>query len=140
VSLYILDTDHVTLIQYQHPSILQRARLAGASNIFVTTVTLEEQLRGRLAGISRAATQPARLSIAHKNLRQTLAYFCGVNLLTFDDAAYEHYQSLVLQRIRVGTQDLRIAAIALAQQMIIVTRNHKDFCKVPGLLTEDWSV
>jgi tRNA(fMet)-specific endonuclease VapC len=124
-------------MQYQHPNILQNARRSGASNIFVTTVTLEEQLRGRLAGIGRAATQPDRLAIAHKNLRQTLDYFCSISLLTFNDAAYEYYQSLVLKRIRIGTQDLRIAAIALAQQKVIVTRNHKDFCKVPGLLTED---
>jgi tRNA(fMet)-specific endonuclease VapC len=137
---YILDTDHVTLFQYNHPQIAQRARAVGSSNIFITTVTLEEQLRGRLAGISRCATKPELLAVAYENLRRTQLYFCSVNLLNFDDAAYNCYQSLRQQQIRIGTQDLRIAAIALANQATIVTRNQQDFSKVPGLLLEDWTI
>lgn len=140
MSRYILDTDHVTLFQYNHPKIAQRARAIGGSNIFITTVTLEEQLRGRLAGISRAATKPELLSIAYENLRKTQLYFCIVNLLNFDDDAYNCYQSLRQQQIRIGTQDLRIAAIALANQAIIVTRNQQDFSKIPDLSFEDWTV
>ena len=140
MSRYILDTDHVTLFQYNHPQIAQRARAVGSSNIFITTVTLEEQLRGRLAGISRCATKPELLAVAYENLRRTQLYFCSVNLLNFDDAAYNCYQSLRQQQIRIGTQDLRIAAIALANQAVVVTRNHQDFSKVPGLLFEDWTI
>lgn len=140
MSQYILDTDHVTLFQHNHPEIVQRARAIGNSNIFITTVTLEEQLRGRLAGISRAVAKPERLAIAYQNLRRTLVYFCSVNLVDFDDSAYTFYQSLRQQKIQIGTQDLRIAAIALANQAIVVTRNHRDFSKVPNLSLEDWSV
>lgn len=137
---YILDTDHVTLFQHSNSEIAKRAEAIGGSNIFVTTVTLEEQLRGRLAGISRAATKPQQLSIAYENFRRTQLYFCSVNLLNFDDAAYNCYQSLLQQKIRIGTQDLRIAAIALANQAILVTRNQQDFIKVPDLSLEDWTV
>lgn len=140
MSQYILDTDCVTLFQYNHPRISERAKAIGSSKIFVTTVTLEEQLRGRLAGISRSATKPERLEIAYQNLRKTLLYFCSVNLLDFDNAAYNCYQSLLQQRIRIGTQDLRIAAIALANEFILVTRNHQDFSKVPNLCLEDWTI
>ncbi|GAA6614521.1 type II toxin-antitoxin system VapC family toxin [Scytonema sp. NUACC26] len=140
MSRYILDTDHVTLFQHNNERIAQRARDVGSSNIFVTTVTLEEQLRGRLAGISRAATKPEQLAVAYNNLRRTLLYFCSVNLLDFDDAAYNCYQNLLQQKIRIGTQDLRIAAIAIANQMILVTRNQKDFSKVPDLALLNWTV
>lgn len=140
MSRYILDTDHVTLFQHNHLGIVQRARDVGGSNIFVTTVTLEEQLRGRLAGISRAATKPEQLAVAYKNFRITLLYFCSVNLLDFSDAAYNCYQTLLQQKVRIGTQDLRIAAIALANQVTLVTRNQKDFSKVPDLPLEDWTV
>ena len=97
MSRYILDTEHVTLFQHNHPEVARRARTVGGSNIFVTTVTL-------------------------------------------DDAAYNCYQSLRQQQIRIGTQDLRIAAIALANQAVVVTRNQQDFIKIPDLAVEDWTV
>ncbi|WP_019501163.1 type II toxin-antitoxin system VapC family toxin [Pseudanabaena sp. PCC 6802] len=140
MSQYILDTDHVTLFQHSHPKISERTREIGNSKIFITTVTLEEQLRGRLAGISRSATNPERLAVAYQNLKRTLLYFCSVNLLDFDNKASACYQDLLQQKVRIGTQDLRIAAIALANQTILVTRNSKDFVKVPNLCLEDWTV
>lgn len=137
---YILDTDHVTLFQHNHPRISQRVRDVGGSNIFVTIITLEEQLRGRLGGISKYATKPERLAVAYENLRRTLLYFCSVKLLNFDDVAYNCYQNLLQQKIRIGTQDLRIAAIALTNQATLVTRNQQDFSKIPNLSLEDWAV
>lgn len=43
-------------------------------------------------------------------------------------------------QVRVSTMDLRIAAIALSNNLIILTLNGKDFSKVPGLIIEDWTV
>ncbi len=63
-----------------------------------------------------------------------------MNLLEFNDAAYNYYQSLRQQKIQIGTQDLRIAAIALVNQAILVTRNYKDFRKVPNLSLQDWTI
>lgn len=140
MSRYILDTDHVTLFQHNHPEIVKRARDVGGSHIFVTTVTMEEQLQGRLAGIKRATNQPERLTRAYENFELTQAYFCRVNLFSFDQTAYNCYQSLRQQKIRIGTQDLKIAAIALANEAVVVTRNYKDFSKVPDLSLEDWSI
>jgi tRNA(fMet)-specific endonuclease VapC len=49
------------------------------------------------------------------------------------------YTELVKAKVRVGTKDLRIASIALVNNATVLTRNVRDFGKVPGLLTEDWT-
>ncbi|WP_308189044.1 type II toxin-antitoxin system VapC family toxin [Nostoc mirabile] len=47
---------------------------------------------------------------------------------------------MIRQRIRIGTQDLRITAITLSVNGTLVTRNRKDFEKVPNLRLEDWTI
>ncbi|MDJ0515889.1 MAG: type II toxin-antitoxin system VapC family toxin [Trichodesmium sp. MO_231.B1] len=115
VSKYTLDTDHVTLFQHNHPKICQRAREIGNANIFVTVVSLEEQLQERLATINKLSTnknkKPELLSVAYHNLRITQEFFCNVKLLDFDDAANTYYQNIRQQKVSVATHDLRIAAI-----------------------------
>ncbi|MFM6269436.1 MAG: type II toxin-antitoxin system VapC family toxin, partial [Dolichospermum sp.] len=68
-------------------------------------------------------------------------FFKNIQLLDFDNDAYARYQLLVLQKLkRIGTQDLRIAAITQSVNGILVTRNWQDFENVPGLLLEDWTI
>lgn len=140
MSIYILDTNTVTLLQYENNQIIQRIRAVGNSSIFVTTITLEEQLKGRLAIINKCNSNKnlQGLASAHRNLKLTQNFFCSVNLLEFNQAACESYQKLRQQKINSGSQDLRIAAIALVNQAIVVTQNYKDFIKVPDLKMEDW--
>lgn len=38
----------------------------------------------------------------------------------------------------IGPNDLMIASIALAHNLILVTNNTSEFSRVPGLLVEDW--
>jgi tRNA(fMet)-specific endonuclease VapC len=60
--------------------------------------------------------------------------------LQFSEDAGNIYAELVKQKIRVGTQDLRIAAITLSVGVILITRNRKDFEKVTNLRLEDWTI
>jgi tRNA(fMet)-specific endonuclease VapC len=51
-----------------------------------------------------------------------------------------YYQKIISQKLRVGTQDSKIAVITLSRQAIVVTRSNRDFVKVPDLQIEDWSI
>ena len=78
--------------------------------------------------------------MAYTRLWDTLDDFKFLNILKFDHNAYTVYTEFRRQRIRIGTQDLRIAAIVLANNAILVTRNYRDFSQVPGLVQEDWTI
>ena len=62
---------------------------------------------------------------------------------TFDDAAAEVYghirADLAVQGTPIGPNDLLIAAIALANNLILVTHNTREFARVAGLALEDWT-
>ncbi|MBC8143648.1 MAG: type II toxin-antitoxin system VapC family toxin, partial [Armatimonadetes bacterium] len=58
----------------------------------------------------------------------------------YSDAAANYFNTLRKGGVRIGTPDLRIASIALATEAVVLTRNRKDFSKVPGLLIEDWTL
>lgn len=76
---------------------------------------------------------------AYLGLRQGIEYFNTIRVLDFIEEALRRYLTLRAAKIRVGTQDLRIAAIVLAFDGTLVTRNRRDFAQVPGLRIEDWT-
>ena len=57
----------------------------------------------------------------------------------FADPIGIEFERLQRLRLRVGTMDLKIAAIALAHDASVLTRNSKDFSRVSGLRFEDWA-
>lgn len=138
MSLYVLDSDHVSLHQRQNLAVVQHLTTVPPDEVFVSVVTIEEQCRGWL-NLIRRAQAPERLIAAYASLHRAVAYFARVNVLDYDEAAANHFAALRAQRIRIGTQDLRIAAIALAANATLVSRNQQDFQQIPALLLEDWS-
>jgi tRNA(fMet)-specific endonuclease VapC len=135
---YLLDTDHVTLHEQGHPLLRQRLAAHPPESLAVSAVTVEEALRGRLAILARPLQGEKRVR-GYAKLIETVRFFHAINIAPFDQASEDRFQSLRSQRLRVGTQDLKIAATALAHNLIVVTRNRRDFAQVPGLVLEDWS-
>lgn len=104
-----------------------------------TVVTVEEQFRGRLERVRRARSD-VEVVRAYQNLLATVLYFRTITIIGFDTQTQAIFQRLRAQQVRIGTQDLRIAAIALRQDATLVTRNRRDFAAIPSLQTEDWSL
>ncbi len=117
---------------------MQHVRSVPPETICTTVITLYEQMRGRVARIHRAGIS-SELITACEHLRKTVRYFSHIRVLPFTSDAARHLNSFKDARIRVGTQDLRIASIVLSFDGILVTGNRRDFQKIPGLVIEDWS-
>jgi tRNA(fMet)-specific endonuclease VapC len=103
-----------------------------------TIVNVEEQLHGRFAMIARARSAGEWVA-AYKAFQQTLDDLMQLRLLPFDDSAAAEFIRLKANVKQIGTQDLKIAAIVLAAGEILVTRNQRDFARIPGLILEDWT-
>jgi tRNA(fMet)-specific endonuclease VapC len=138
LNLWILDTDHVSLHQRGNLQVTQQLANRSDEMIAIAVITVEEQLRGWL-NVIRQAESAEKSIVAYSRLKAAVQYFHGMNILELDLLAYNQYLKLKQQKIRIGSQDLKIAAIALSQNATLVTRNRQDFEKVPGLRMEDWS-
>ena len=99
---------------------------------------MEEVLRGRLGALARRLTGRAMIQ-EYAHLAASVEMFNLFQTAPFDAASEGEYRRLVGLRLRVGTQDLKIAAVALAAKLTVLTRNLRDFGQVPGLTLDDWS-
>lgn len=88
----------------------------------------------------RQVTQPPDLARAYQELADCTQFLGGWDILSFSEPAIARYDQLAAQKLNVRKADLRIAAITLEHGGILVTRNLRDFRRVPNLLVEDWSV
>jgi tRNA(fMet)-specific endonuclease VapC len=135
----ILDTDHI--------SALERETTAGKrlwervqpvmDDVYVTVVSVEEVLRGRLAVVHAARDDASQID-AYRRLSQSVAALNAWTCLAWDEDTAKHLHRLRGEGNRLATLDLRIACIALAYDATLLTRNLADFHKVPSLKVENW--
>jgi tRNA(fMet)-specific endonuclease VapC len=137
-----LDTDVLSLIQQEsqpaYGRLAARLRRHPPETIAATIISFQEQVLGWLSFLNRSRRQE-HLLLAYAKLDGIRRYYSLANVLPFDEAALGHFISLKRQEIRLGTMDLRIASIALATGSVLVSRNLRDFRRVPNLVVEDWT-
>lgn len=140
--MVLLDTDHMSLLQRggaEGQRIRLRLRALPQDDIATTIVSYEEQMRGWLARLARVTT-PERQIFDYGELKKLLQSYCSFAVLDYGAGASAEFQRLLALKLRIGTMDLKIAAITLPINATLLTRNMVDFGKVPDLRIEDWSV
>jgi tRNA(fMet)-specific endonuclease VapC len=133
----VLDTNHFRELEVHSPlgaRLLSRIDASGEPAT-ITAVTVEEQMRGWLAEIKRHA-RPRQQIAAYERLVCTVELHARWRILPWNEDAADTFESW--PRLRVGTQDLKIAAITIAHRAVRLTRNTVDFSKVPGLRFANW--
>jgi tRNA(fMet)-specific endonuclease VapC len=128
---WLLDTNAlIHAVRGRPPRVREEIRRRAPSDIAVSSVTVAELWYG--------AEKHADASIKHAAWARVLAPY---DVLSFDRAAAEHHGRLryALRHAPIGERDLFIAAIAIANRLIVVTQNTSEFSRVPDLVVEDWS-
>lgn len=138
MTVCILDTDHLTLLQHAHTGVTKQALSQPPEWLAITVVTVEEQLGGWYAQI-RKARKIDQQQRAYEGLSEVVNAIQLLRVLPFSRAALERHVELKKEFRRIGRRDLAIAAIVLENNATLVTRNRVDFEQIPGLRIEDWS-
>jgi tRNA(fMet)-specific endonuclease VapC len=140
MSMVVLDTDHMTLLEWASGPEASRlqTRFEGVApeERATTIVSYEEQSRGWLRSWPRRAPMSNR-SMLSRNCAATSACTSGSMYWTSTGRAADEFQRLTESRLRVGPMDLKIAAIVLAHDATLLPKNLRDFRKIEGLKVED---
>lgn len=140
---YLLDTDHISFLQRRSSSEFSRLTFRmsqhSLSDFALSVISFHEQVIGAHSFINRAQTN-IDMTRGYTLLLETLNSFAKAPVLPFDAKAIAIFDEMRNQKVRVSTMDLRIAAIAISNSLVLLTRNTGDFSKVPSLITEDWTI
>jgi tRNA(fMet)-specific endonuclease VapC len=139
MATFVLDTDMLSLYQRNHPQVVAAVDAHSAEVIAVASVTLEEQISG-WSGLARSAKSPQQHEHAAMFLAALVVSWNRFALVPLTVAAISRFEQLVKAKLNVKRNDLRIAATTLELGGTLVTRNRRDFGRIPGLPIEDWSV
>jgi tRNA(fMet)-specific endonuclease VapC len=138
--MILLDSDNVSTLLNPRSAI--RVRLLERldyvfEELAVPIVVAEEQLRGWLAEIHRVRDLHAQVK-SYIRLGKTIEFLGDWVIAQWSESAAEVFQQMRRAHVRIGTQDLKIASIALAHGATLLSSNLVDFEQVPGLQVEDW--
>ena len=132
--IYLLDTN--TCVRYlngQSPKILQKFQSVQPADIVLCSIVKAELFYGAMKSAAPA-----------KNLATQQTFMQQFQSLPFDDKAALIYGDIRAGLARKGTpigpNDMLIAAIALANNLTLVTHNTGEFSRVNGLRLEDWEL
>lgn len=129
---YLLDTNAASgLLKGNQPNLTRRSDTIPIENQIIPSVVRAELLFGWRASPDYAP-----------RIAQLQIFLAGYPSQPFDDAAAEEYGRLRAylraSGTMIGPNDLMIAAIALANGLVLVTHNTAEFSRVPELRLEDW--
>ncbi|MEI6302339.1 MAG: type II toxin-antitoxin system VapC family toxin [Betaproteobacteria bacterium] len=129
---YLLDANTcIGLLNSSDAELMRRYSARQPADLVLCSVVKAELLYG--------ARRSARVEF---NLKRLEYFAAPLQSLPFDDRCAHDYgvirADLAAQGTPIGANDLMIAAIARAHDLILVTHNTKEFSRVAGLRVEDW--
>lgn len=135
------DTDVLSDLFARKPAYVVRAAVIPTAEQAVPLVVAEEVVRGQLDAIRQAESGRGKITLvqAYHWFEVAILNLRLSRLLPYNDAADVLFRQWRQQKLRVSSHDLRIAAIAVAHDATLVTRNARHFGLVPGLKLDVWT-
>ncbi len=129
---YLLDTNIcIYLIKQQPPEVLQRFQQIQIQQLHIPTITVFELYYGIEKNNSHS-----------RNLKVLEKFIAPLTVVDFSLQAAKkaaHIRAtLQKQGLSIGAYDIQIAAVALTENMTLLTNNTREFERVDGLLLENW--
>lgn len=128
---YLLDTNICIYTIKNRPPEVREAFKQHHQQLCISTITLMELIYG-----AEKSAAPER------NLEVIEGFAARLDVLAYDNEAAAHSGQLRAELARSGTPigpyDQMIAGHARSRGLILVTNNHSEFDRVPGLRVEDW--
>jgi len=129
---YLLDSNVcIRLINNSSEAVKNRLATKQPENIVISTITQLELYYGAYHSVQ----QDANLEIVQRFFAQFSIIFLNSEAAMI---AGKIRAELAANGTPIGPNDLQIAAIALANDLILVTHNVREFNRVQGLQIEDW--
>ena len=136
--MYLLDSEHISVLQRESDpefsTLRSRMNEHSPHVFFLPIITFHEQLLGWHTYIKRKQ-KPGDIIFGYRMFEKMLQSFASYAVLPFDESAMNEFQRIEKQ---IGVGDKRIAAIALAHDLTLLTRDGH-FDNIPSLRVEDWT-
>jgi tRNA(fMet)-specific endonuclease VapC len=138
--MILIDTDHLSVLTDRraagNAALVRRLEMAGEP-LAIPIVAVEEQCKGWLAKLGRTRDIHQQIT-PYQRLAELFDFLAEWDIAPLSEAAADRFAELRRQKIRIGSQDLKIAAMAIAENALLLSANLRDFQKVPGLRVENW--
>jgi tRNA(fMet)-specific endonuclease VapC len=125
---YILDTDHISLLLGGHQPTRDRI-FQSLGDCQITVISVQEVFNGWTGRLGRINSNNERIAV-YERLYVTTQLFQRITIVNYDEVADQVYQQIIQENSNLAKRrvenDIRIAAIALAHNAIVLTRNTPD--------------
>jgi tRNA(fMet)-specific endonuclease VapC len=138
MSPYVLDTDMLSLYQRGFPNVVAKVDARNPTEMAITVITVEEEITGWYS-LLRKVRSPDEQVRAYERLAQAIPHLARWQIIPMSHPALMRFETLKRMSLNVRKMDLRIAAIVLEAGAVLVSRNLRDFRRIPNLVVEDWA-
>ncbi len=138
MSLYVLDTDIFSLYHRGYPKLDARIDSHPLGELAITVVTVEEELVGWYTLLRQARTPDEEVR-AYERMAEAIPLLARWQIIPLSRPILVRYEALSRMNLNVRKMDLRIAATVLEAGAVLVSRNLRDFRRIPNLVVEDWT-